>query len=323
MDNFLYNLKCLSEIYSQKDISQKTGYSASSINNYLSGKSQPSAQFLLKLKDAYKIDIDQFLSTKMDKNNFMASKLNYRKFLGSYIVYYYNSSAYKGKVTSYNYDVLTFGVITIIDDIDYTAPKGIFANGLFMLTRMEAEKYLQTLESFNGDIEKIKAFYKTFQGYYYGNLEQNAIQLFISLANNNDKCLIILNNPPSTKKYRGGIGTVNSISRGREQVPCVQYILLSNVPFTIPDGEIYNLLTLGVGDINVKNETNALMDLLTNLYLENQDMGLNDYQKRKIIEDSIKNIVENAVEANLFRFAKVSNMEDDQYYRLIKDANYE
>ena len=209
MDNFLNNLKCLTEVFSQKDIAQKTGFSASSINNYLSGKSQPSAMFLLKLKEAYKIDIDQFMTSKIDKENFMKQNLSYRKFFGNYIVYYYNSSAYKGKVGSYNYDILTFGVISIIDDKDISSPKGTLASGIFMLTRMEAEKYLKVLDSFNGDVEKIKSFYSSFPNSYFGNLEQNTTQLFISLKNNNDQCLIILNNPPSSKKYRGGLGTVN------------------------------------------------------------------------------------------------------------------
>ncbi len=323
MDNFLNNLKCLTEVFSQKDIAQKTGFSASSINNYLSGKSQPSAMFLLKLKEAYKIDIDQFMTSKIDKENFMKQNLSYRKFFGNYIVYYYNSSAYKGKVGSYNYDILTFGVISIIDDKDISSPKGTLASGIFMLTRMEAEKYLKVLDSFNGDVEKIKSFYSSFPNSYFGNLEQNTTQLFISLKNNNDQCLIILNNPPSSKKYRGGLGTVNSISRGREHVPCVQYILLSNVSFKVPDGEIYNILSLGVSDINIKNETKELIELIKNLYLSSKPTGLSEYQQRKIVEDSIENIVQNAVDANLFRFAKVSNMEDDQYYRLIKDADYE
>ncbi len=323
MDNFLNNLRCLTEVYSQKDVAQKTGFSASSINNYLSGKSQPSAMFLLKLKEAYKIDIDQFLTTKIDRENFTKSNLSYKKFFGNYIVYYYNSSAYKGKVGSYNYDILTFGVISVIDDKDISSPKGTMACGLFMLTRIDAEKFLKTLDSFNGDIEKIKAFYSSFSNSYFGNLEQNPTQLFMSLKNNNDQCLIILNNPPSSKNYRGGLGTVNSISRGREHVPCVQYILLSNVPFKVPDGEIYNILTLGVSDINIKNETNQLIELIKNLYLSPKPTGLSEYQQKKIVEDSIENIVEDAVDANLFRFAKVSNMEDDQYYRLIKDADYE
>ena len=109
MDIFINNLKHLAKIYSQHDIAEKTGFSSGSIANYINGKSLPSAQFLLELKKAYKIDIDQFLTTNLEENNFNISKdVSYKKYFGTYIVYYYNSSAYKGKVGSYNYDILTF-----------------------------------------------------------------------------------------------------------------------------------------------------------------------------------------------------------------------
>ncbi len=322
MDQFIKNLKTLSNYYTQKEIAEKTGFSASSIANYISGKSQPSVLFLLQLKKIFRIDIDQFLTSDFQINHLGAKNYSYKKFIGSYIVYYYNSSAYKGKVGSYNYDILTFGIITITEEMDFSTASGIKALGLFMLKRSQAEEYLNTLNSFKGDLNKINEFYSQFENYYWGNLEQNQTQLFISLKNNNDKCMIILNNPPSDKKYIGGLGTVNSISRGREHVPCVQYILFSNSVFSLPDGEIYNLLSLGITEINAKSEITDLINLVKKLCLNN-NTGLNEYQQKRIIEDSIKNIISDTVDANMFRFAKVSNIEDDNYYRLIKDADYE
>ena len=324
MDMFLKNLKNLANIYTQKDIAEKTGFSASSIANYLSGKSQPSAIFLLELKKVYKIDIDQFLTSEIDMSNLTKTHdISNQKFIGNYIVYYYNSSAYKGKVGSYNYDILTFGIVSVVDDIDFSSPKGIKAFGIFMLNRQQAENYLKELNSYGNDLAKINEFYSQFNNYYWGNLEQNPAQIFVSLKNNTDKCLIILNNPPSNKKYIGGLGTVNSISRGREHVPCIQYILFSCVELSAPDGELYNMLSLGLADINIKNEVNDLIGLIKRLYVNKNDSGLNEYQQKHIVEDSIKNIIFDAVDSNMFRFAKISNIEDDNYYRLIKDSNYD
>ena len=324
METFIKNLKYLTELYSQKDVAEKTGFSASSIANYLSGKSMPSILFLLQLKKAYKIDIDQFLVSEINKNNLAISNNdNYTKFIGNYIVYYYNSSAYKGKVGSYNYDILTFGIISVVNDIDFSSPKGIKAYGLFMISREKAEEFLKTLNSYKNNIQKINDFYMQFENYYWGDLEQNPNQIFVSLKNKNDKCLIILNNPPSNKKYVGGLGTVNSISRGREHVPCIQYIIFSSIAFNIPDGEIYNLLALDIAEVNVKNQINDLINLIKRLYLSPTQSGLNEFQQKRIVEDSIQNIISDAVDSNMFRFAKVSNMEDDNYYRLIKDADYE
>ena len=44
-----------------------------------------------------------------------------------------------------------------------------------------------------------------------------------------------------------------------------------------------------------------------------------DEHKKKIFEDSLNKILEDLVDANMFRFAKISNREDDDYYRLIKE----
>ena len=63
------------------------------------------------------------------------------------------------------------------------------------------------------------------------------------------------------------------------------------------------------------------MNLLT--FNSQKESGLSEYQQKKIIEDSVKNIISNCIESNMFRFAKVSNFEDDNYYRLIKDADYD
>lgn len=324
MEVFIKNLKYLTDLYTQKDVAKRTGFSPSSITNYLNGKSMPSALFLLQLKKAYQIDIDKFLISEISSfSNKNINTENISKFVGNYIVYYYNSGAYKGQVGSFNSDILTFGIISITNVTDSTTSKGIKSYGIFMISKDDAETYLQTLNGFDNDDDKIDEFYKKFNNSYYGNLEQNQTQFFISLQNFNDKCLIILNNPPSTKKYIGGLGTVNSISRGREHVPCIQYILLSKTPFNIPDGEIYNLLCLKIPEVNLKKDVNELVNLIKKLYLNSHQSGLTDFQRKRIVEDYIQDILCEAIESNMFRFAKISNMEDDNYYRLIKDFNYE
>ena len=55
------NLKKLTKQYTQQYIADKTGFSQSSINNYLTKNSEPSIQFLIALKDAFGISVDDFL----------------------------------------------------------------------------------------------------------------------------------------------------------------------------------------------------------------------------------------------------------------------
>lgn len=68
---------------------------------------------------------------------------------------------------------------------------------------------------------------------------------------------------------------------------------------------------------------NELVNLIKKLYLNSHQSGLTDFQRKRIVEDYIQDILCEAIESNMFRFAKISNMEDDNYYRLIKDFNYE
>lgn len=324
MNYFSKNMKTLSLLYSQKEIAQKTNMSTASVTNYVSGASEPSAYFLIELKKNFHISIDDFLTKELSAQVLLKENAsNYEKFIGSYIVYYYNSSAYKGKVGSYNYDILTYGVVSVYNSTTSPCGDGINAQAMFMLKREDAENALKELNSFNGDTKKIEEFYKGKEKTYQGSLEQNATQFFINLSNNNDRCLIILNNPPSPKHYLGGLGTVNSISRGREHIPCVQYIILSSKILQISDGEIFNLLSLGFVELSIKNETTNLIELFKNLYIEQTNSTLTEYQKRNIIEDTLENIISDVAEANMFRFAKVSNMEDDNYYRLIKETSDE
>ena len=56
--------------------------------------SEPSIQFLIALKNAFGICLDDFLFSDIDISN----EISYDKFIGNYMVYYYNNNSYKGEV---------------------------------------------------------------------------------------------------------------------------------------------------------------------------------------------------------------------------------
>ena len=66
---FQNNLKILTSKYTQKYIAECTGFSQSSINNYLTKNSEPSIQFLVALKNAFGICLDDFLFSDIDLSN--------------------------------------------------------------------------------------------------------------------------------------------------------------------------------------------------------------------------------------------------------------
>lgn len=313
MDNFFQdNLKELASKTSQNELAKKTGFSTASISGYISGKSEPSLKFLLALKENFNIDIDSFITQKLSENITKTSSVVEDKFVGNYIVYYYDSSIYKGKASNLSKNTLRYGVISV-----FKQNSEIKVLASLMKSKENTILLKERLEDAR-TVEEIVDIYSG-EDAYTGSIESTTTQVFIYIknTNNNDQGLIILNNPPSNKTYIGGLGTVNSVSRGREHMPCVQFMIVSRYVLQIPDGEIYNLLALGMAEVNVKNETEQLYKLFQNLS-ENAD-SLTEYQRLKIFEDSLSSTLLDLIDANMFRFAKVSGMEDDNYYRIIRD----
>ncbi len=320
---FYNNLKFLlkQNNLTQKQLSEKTTTSCASINNYINKKAEPSLSFLIKLKENFGVDIDDLLESDLSKMLETKPTTNTKmdRFLGSYLLYFYNSGEYKGKVSSYSKNTLKYAVLSIIKDP--SSEKFItYAN--FIKNRDEAEDLKNKLDSLSSSKAK-ENLHKNLEQMYIGRLEASDKQIFIYLKSEslNDQSLMILNNPPSNNEYLGGLGTVNSVSRGREHMPCVQFSLMSKKILKVSDGEIYNLLALGVSDINVETEAEQLINLFKNLYINNDTLkdDLTTLQKKKIVENSLNAIVTDLIDANMFRFAKISNMEDDDYYRIIKD----
>lgn len=309
----------------QKQLSEKTGISPATINNYVTKNTEPSVRFLMWVKKIFNIEIDTMfecdLENVFDKNTSLATaNSNAEKYLGSYLLYFYNSSEYKGKVSAYSKNTLKYGILSLVLGKD----RKVTAIANFLRDRDQAEELKTRLEK-QSSTQSIKNLHSSVGLEYTGNIDVSDSQLFIYLKNEeqNDQALIVLNNPPSNKKYIGGLGTVNSVSRGREHMPCVQFIIVSKNILRIPDGEIYNLLALGISEVNVEKETEQLIALFKNLYV-NKDLkdDLSDFHKKKILENSLTSIFSELMDANVFRFAKVSNMEDDDYYRIIKGEEF-
>lgn len=322
---FSFNLENLikKNSISQRGLAESLGVSNTAISRYIKGENEPSASVLLTLKEKFNINIDDFLTKKIDffsvstKSATISFNSNYdEKFVGNYLIYYYNSSFYKGKVNSLAYNTLKYGVLSIYKN----SKKKTVANMLLFKGRTDAENYKLKLDDMTS--EELENEYANNEDVYTGSLDFNFTQIFINFTNTkqNDKGLIILNNPPTDKSYIGGLGTINSVSRARELMPCVQFIIISKYILQKSEGELYSLLSLDISDINVKNETEQLINLFKNLYIntENNEMFLEEYQKVKIIENCLENLMRDLLDANVFRYAKISNSEDDDFYRLIK-----
>lgn len=314
---FKDNLKELTKQFSQKTVAEKTGFSQSSINNYLTKNSEPSIQFLIALKDAFGINVDDFLFSGLK----IEEDKNYDKYVGNFLIYYYNNDSYKGEVHSNIKNTLNYGVLSIYKESELKNSVKVIST--FTKSRVDAVKLLRELNRLENKT-KTNQMFLDFGNVYYGSIDTNDQNIFITLDNteNKDKSFIILNNPPSRAQYIGGVGTVNSISRGREHNPCAQFIIVSKRLLDIPDGELYDLLKFDDFVIDTEGNTKDIIALFKRLYVEQSELsaGLTDTQKTAIIKNRIDLVLSDCIEANSFRFAKISNREDDVVYRLIKEG---
>ena len=222
MSNFQKNLKILAEKYTQKYIAEKTGFSQSSINNYITKSSEPSIQFLIALKNAFGVCLDDFLFSEIE----YSAEKSYDRFVGNYIVYYYNNNSYKGEVHTNLSNTLNYGVVSILEN--KTLNQKVMVYGTFMKARADAVKLLKKLNTLS-DAKEILETHESYNNLYKGDLQTTEQSIFVDLynKNNGDKTFMIFNNPPSKMKYIGGIGTVNTVARGREHNPCIEFLIMS------------------------------------------------------------------------------------------------
>lgn len=317
MNYFQNNLKKLAEKYTQRYVADKTGFSQSSINNYLTKNSEPSIAFLIALKNSFGICVDDFLFTDVETEN----EVMYDRFIGNYIVYYYNNGYYKGEVHTNAINTLSYGVISILKEKELD--KNVVVYGTFLKDKREATKLLKQANSAKNSDGIVDA-HKEYGNVYRGDMFTNEQSIFIELSNNvnGDHTFMIFNNPPSLANYIGGVGTINTIARGREHNPCIEYLIMSKKLIDKPDGEIYECLQFNDYKVNFDFAIKDLIDLFKRLYLEKNDLSisLNENQKNSIIQNKLEYHFNEILQSNSFRFAKVSNKEDDMIYKLIKEG---
>lgn len=144
---FQENLKKLAKQYTQKGIAAKTGFSQSSITNYLSKVSEPSIQFLIVLKDAFGISVDDFLFSVFK----IEEQENYDRYVGNYLIYYYNNDSYKSGAHTNLKNTLNYGVLSVFKDKPFD--KSIKVNAIFTKERIDAPNLLKILNTSKYKIE--------------------------------------------------------------------------------------------------------------------------------------------------------------------------
>jgi len=218
-------------------------------------------------------------------------------------------------------NTLNYGVISILKEKELD--KNVVVYGSFVKSKADATKLLKELNKVT-DSKSIYKLYEESNNFYKGNISTTDQSVFISLgdSNNGDQTFMIFNNPPSKNEYIGGAGTVNSVARGREHNPCVEFIIISKKLIDKPDGEIYECLKFDDYNVNLDYAIKDVVELFKRLYLDENDIStiLTENQKTALIQNKLEYHFNEILDANVFRFSKISNKEDDIVFKLIKEG---
>ena len=317
----------------QRELAEKLGITASSMTDYVKGRRMPGTDFFIALKKLYNIDIDAFLTkdvsptvtASISQNTGDSSKSEMMdKFCGLYYIYYIDPSPTAGRDVKPPTESLLYGILYVykessshIDNPVYSCAAILGIKDRGQVTGIKEE--LEKLEESYMVIERISLDYKEMA--YYGDFELSGNNVFISLRHETtDRALVILNKVTSNKEcYIGGLGTINSVSKGRHHVPVIQYIGLSRYTLTMSAEEIHHSLLLGEPDIKASAETDELIKLFKALYMDpNRSSELTEYQKSIMIRSTLERFIKQSLERNVFRYGKVDDDEDDDFYHLVK-----
>lgn len=325
----------------QKILSEQTGYCEAAICKYVNAKQFPQLDFFFELKKLYDISIDDFLSKEINENGMSksidkselerAEEILYKKYCGTYFVYYFDTSNYKGRDNNSPSESLVFGILHIyetktnLDKSDYSC---IALLGI--RDRKKASSIKKTFESLDS-YKDIENFIKNdpddslSNKAYYGDFEFSNSHAFITLAHDRkDKALIILHRVNTNKKeYIGGIGTINSISKGREAMPTLQFMAVSRYAISLSDEEIHHNLLLSYPTFKADREAKELIALFKSLYLSStsEKEELSELQKQLNIKVNLERYIKKSLESNMFRYGKISNRDDEAWYKLLKEVS--
>lgn len=317
----------------QKELADKIGVAPATMSDYCKGHRLPSVDFLFSLKSLYDISIDDFItkdisipSTSSELNNATFSGMQeiYSKLVGTYFIYYLDTGKYKGRDNRVPSDSLTYGILSIyktstaFDAVEY----GCVA-ALGMRSREEARCLKNNIDYFEDTTDIVDYFSKNYQSTFYsGGVDITQEHIFISLSHSNtDKSLVILHRVDNNKdNYLGGIGTVNSVSKGRERMPVVQYVGLSRYPLEMSDEEVHHALLLSYPEIEVGEDSDDLIREFKALFSDENEktQAFSEQQKSVFFRSILSRYIRKSVERNVFRYGKVSNKDDDDWYHLIK-----
>ena len=296
----------------QKEMARKLGVAPASMTDYCKGRRLPNMEFFVALKEQFGISI------------------TYKKYCCSQFLYYFDTSKTKGRDIQAPRDSVLYGILYIYENPDSTeVPEFKCAAILGIDDRDEVSRLKSKLDKIKDPgkiLEYISSNYES--AAYYGDFTLSQLYGFVSISHaNTDKALLIFHRVDNNKpEIIGGIGTINSVSKGREHVPVVQFIGMSKYPLSMSVEEIHYNLLLDYPSFEADQE--MVDEMITNfkaLYADPDGAickGFSDYEKAIMVKSTLDKYVRTALTRNMFRYGKITGTtDDDQWYHAIKKTS--
>lgn len=319
----------------QKDMADILGIGAPQLTRILKGEQTPTLfPCLANLKRRFDYTIDDVLFTDLRlRDLFLEGMKNddlpiasYMKYVGLYQIYYFDTSAYKGRVRSNNNEALKSGIMYVEKD---TKSEMYKVMTLFNMTKERADTmYTEELKC-GADLANCRNKLMTYNDSHYmylGELELSAKHVYINLRfeKSKDKVQMVFHRPESNaKQYIGGLGSMISVSKGRGASPCVQYIAIANASLNVSEEEIAAHLLMHYPNIKTHDSIDDLVDFTIDLYDRNDAESdrlsrLSEEQKKSLVRNYMDKVINDTIEKNLFRTVIVSPKDDDEFYHYLK-----
>lgn len=344
-ENLFRNLDFIKKenrITSDRELAARLGISSSSLATIRKERKVPPVYpFFENLLQLTTFSIEEILSEdlaekteEMKYSALLYDDAEWSRYLGLYCMYYYKTTAFKGRENKADRESLEYGLIAVYREKDgpFFSYKCRADFGLHL------EEMQERYEICHEDYKQARRLRRDFQSvllnhfqddrFYEGTVAMTNSNLFITAdSGSKDRITMIFHRPDMRSiHYIGGLCTAVSVSKGRVSCPCMQIIGLSRYPIRASREEIARRLLLGFPQIYPPNAIEDLTRSLQGLALdqasgedrEDGSFDMSEQNRRFILDGHISSIISETVEHNLFRVVKISSRDDDDWYHFVK-----
>ena len=304
--------------------------SEKTISSYKTTQKVADPKILGGLKTVYDISLDDFLFRRMSREELMREEGSFHKLLyykGLYIVFYLSTESFKGSESKDSSEALRYGLLYVYESEFHKSNTSLqCVAGLGIEDKQEilnlydiCQHYikLKNNTSVISSIESYKGIH-----FYRGQLTIDKDHYYISMSYISESVLMIgySISDHTNRPYIGGLVTVNSISRGRENAPVLQLAGLSRNWLDCNDEEMEVALQMHY-KIELGDEAERILEFVKNppgYLIKSEELKLRDEQLKAILTADIEYEIRRIIEKRVYRHYKMISSEDSLFYHYLK-----